>query len=150
MSWGAHGAMGELKSPLSGMVAGHCLVPCDLASLGLGSLPVFTPVARLLVTALFPVTLGRLDMGVCQFPCCSSLLFCVCSLVLVLVCSRLFALAAWFVSRTLAVAFLGLGLSCCGRVGLRFGLPGLFVRSCSCLSPGSSPARSPWLPWVFA
>ena len=101
--------------------AGRCLVPCGLASLGLGS-------PSQLLGALDDVT------GLCR------LLF-----VLVRSCSFSFALAAWIVSRTLAVAYLGLGLSCWGGVGLRFGLPGLFVRSRSRLPPGSFPARSPWL-----
>ena len=40
--------------------------------------------------------------------------------------SFLFAFAACVGSRTLAMAFLGDGLSCFGRVGFRFGLAGLF------------------------
>ena len=75
MSWGAHGAMGELKSPL-GMMAGHCLVPCDLGSLGLGG--------ALLLASLYTLFLF---VRVRSRPFCS------------------FALAAWVVSRMLAVAF---------------------------------------------
>ena len=162
MSWGAHGVMGELKSP-HGMMAlaslffltsshlvleslammprydGFCFlvpsdlrsfglggachdtfcleafcsfVPCDLLSLGLGG-------ALLLVAFTFMVSRPL-----------SGLLF-----VLVRSCSFLFALASCSASRLSTVACLGLDLSCCGRVGFRFGLPGLFVRSCSRLPP---------------
>ena len=66
MKWGAHGAMGELKSPL-GMLAGRCLVPCGLAAgaQGHSGLGVHCPRAccKKLATALFPVSLGSLGLG---------------------------------------------------------------------------------------
>ena len=64
-------------------------------------------------------------------------------------CSFLFVPASCSVSRWSAMASLGRDLSCCGRVGFRFGLPGLFFRSCSRLPPAPPPACPTWTAWVF-
>ena len=107
------------------------------------------PVAKLPASALFPVTFGYSVLGGPGFLVLFSLLFTgLCCLLFVLVCSCsfAFALVACSVSRCFAVAFLGLGLSCLGRVGLRFGcLACLFVRSRSGLLPVRFPRHSPWL-----
>ena len=65
-------------------------------------------------------------------------------------CAFLFAPASCSISCLSAMASLGLDLSCCGRVGFRFGLPGLFVRSCSRLPPAPHPACPPWPAWVLS
>ena len=100
----------------------------------------------MLVTALFPVAFGHSDLGVSRLLVPFDALLWLRCLVFVLVCSCsfAFALVACSVSRCFAVAFLGLGLSCLGRVGLRFWVSGLFVRSFSfrlaaCAFPASLP-----------
>ena len=70
MSWDAHGAMVELKSPL-GLMALAALLPLASGQSGLG-VPAILPVARKLTAALFPVTLCHSVLGV---PC-FLLLFC--------------------------------------------------------------------------
>ena len=124
------GPWGNFKSPL-GLMTVLCLVPCDLGHSGLGgrSHHACCQVAGL---CLVPCNLWLLGLGralllgafLSTGLCC--LLF-----VLVCSCSFAFALVACSVSRCFAVAFLGLGLSCLGRVGLRFWVSGLFVRSFS-------------------
>ena len=64
MSWGAHGVMGELKSPL-GMMALAALFLLTSGHLVLGVLAIL-PFAKKLLAALFPVTLGHSVLGV---PC---------------------------------------------------------------------------------
>ena len=64
MSWGAHGAMGELKSPF-GMVVSAALFPLTSGHSDLG-VPAILPVAGKLSAALFPVTLRHSVLGV---PC---------------------------------------------------------------------------------
>ena len=70
MSWGAHGAMGELKSPL-GMMATAALLPLASGHSDLG-VPAILPVAWKLTAALFPVTLCHSVLGV---PCFLPLVF---------------------------------------------------------------------------
>ena len=57
MSWGAHGAMRELKVP-TGQLGHGCLAPFDLRSFGLGG-PGHLPFAKLLATAWSPLALGH-------------------------------------------------------------------------------------------
>ena len=64
MSWVAHGAMGELKSPL-GMMASAALFPSPSGHSVLG-VPAIMPVVKQLAAALFPVALGHSVLGV---PC---------------------------------------------------------------------------------
>jgi len=71
MSWGAHGAMGELKSPL-GMMASAALFPLASGHSVLG-VPAIMPFAGVLAAALFPVTLGHSVLGV---PCSLLLFLC--------------------------------------------------------------------------
>ena len=88
--------------------AGWSLVPCDPGSLGLG---------------------GALPLAALTFYSRLCALVRSCSFLSVLFrsCSFLFALASCSASRLSTVACLGLDLSCCGRVGCRFGLFGWFV-----------------------
>ena len=147
---------GGTKSPL-GMLAGRCLVPCGLAAGAQGHSGLGVPCPHACCQ----------EAGHCLVPCgpwvtrawgcpaswCARQFFIgLCCLLFVRVrsCSFSFALVAWIVSRCFAWDFLGLGLSCFGRVGLRFWVSGLFVRSCSRWWPVSIPAASPWLSWVLA
>ena len=90
-------------------------------------------VSKKLASALFPVTFGHSALGGPSFLVLFSSLYWASCLLFVLVCSCLFAFAlvACSVSRCFAVAFLGLGLGCLGRVGLRCWVSGLFGRSFS-------------------
>ena len=54
---------------MTGAFAGHCLAPCDLRSLGLGSLPASLPVAWSLAAPMLPLTFGHSAMGAFQLPC---------------------------------------------------------------------------------
>ena len=144
--------MGELKSPL-GMMAGRCLVPWGLAAgaqdrSGSG-VPCRQTCPQDACHCLVPCDLGHSGLGVpCSLvPLTLTWRWCL-LFVLVRSCSFSFALVACIVSRCFAWAFLGLGLRCFGRVGLRFWVSGLFVRPSLLSGPG--PACSPWLAWVFA
>ena len=55
---------------MTGAFAGHCLAPCDLRSLGLGSLPASLPVAWSLAAPMLPLTFGHSAMGAFQLPWC--------------------------------------------------------------------------------
>ena len=61
MSWGAHGAMGELKSPL-GMTALAALLPVAFGHSDL-AVPAILPVARKLFAVFFPVTMCHSVLG---------------------------------------------------------------------------------------
>ena len=54
---------------MTGAFAGHCLAPCDLRSLGLGSLPASLPVAWSLAAPMLFLTFGHSAMGAFQLPC---------------------------------------------------------------------------------
>ena len=62
---------GVNQSPhVTGAFASHCLAPCDLPSLGLGSLAAGLPVAWSLAAPMLPVTFGHSAMGAFQLPWC--------------------------------------------------------------------------------
>ena len=70
MSWGAHGVMGELKSPL-GMMVSAALFPLTSGHSASG-VPAIMPFAKKLSAALFPVILRHSVLGV---PCFLLLFF---------------------------------------------------------------------------